>query len=66
MQIQNTLGQQFYATTKSLSAGTNNINLNVRFQQGDYYIGLTDASGKTAYRKNKNRIIFELPIYFAH
>ena len=51
LHIQNTLGQQFYTTTKSLNAGTNNINLNVHLPQGDYYIGLTDANGKTFNRQ---------------
>lgn len=51
LHIQNTLGQQFYATTKSLNAGTNNINLNVRLQPGNYYIATTFANGKTVYQQ---------------
>ncbi len=46
--IQNTLGQQFYASRTSLNAGNNNLNLNVRIPHGDYFISITDAAGRTS------------------
>lgn len=51
IKIQNTLGVQFYQITKPLLAGSNNISLNARLPQGDYYVGITDASGATSYRR---------------
>ena len=46
--IQNTLGQQFYASRTALNAGNNNLNLNVRIPHGDYFISITDAAGRTS------------------
>lgn len=46
--IQNSLGQQFYISRLSLSAGSNNLNLNVRIPHGDYFVTITDTEGRTS------------------
>lgn len=51
IKIQNMLGVQFLQSEKSISTGTNNINLTVHLPQGDYYVGITNAAGKSTYQR---------------
>lgn len=45
--IQNTLGEPFYKAAKSLNAGTNTISVAMHLPTGEYYVLITNSSGKT-------------------